>query len=99
MRPRRCYPRFVKQCPKCFKSVADDTWLCDCGNEFHDEELHSRRAPAASVRPVCRLFASLLAFPVGVSIAWLLLIYVPRNRGGQGPDLAPDLTGVLPTFV
>jgi hypothetical protein len=48
---------------------------------------------------VCRFFATVTGLPVVASFAYLLLVYMPRNRGGSGPDLAPDFTAVLPIFT
>jgi|GEM_PF-4188296 len=50
-------------------------------------------------RPVCRFFASLFAVPVVIALCYLFFVLVPSARGGSGPDVGPDLRGVLPLFV
>jgi hypothetical protein len=50
-------------------------------------------------RPVCRFFASFLAVPVLISLYYLFFVLMPSARGGSGPDIGPDLRGVLPVFA
>ncbi len=88
----------MKECPKCSKSVEDDSWLCECGYEFSA----GGQPVAAAVphrRPVCRFFASLLAVPVSIALGYLFFVLMPSGRGGSGPDVGADLRGVLPVFV
>lgn len=90
-------PHSVKQCPKCSQSVAGDSWLCECGYEFGPEP-RPVAAPAPQPRPVCRFFASLLAIPVALALVSLFVLMSPAH-GGSGPDVGPDLRGVLPVFT
>ena len=43
--------------------------------------------------------AIVCAIPVAISLAYMLAIYMPRNRGGSGPDKIPDFAAVVPVFV
>jgi hypothetical protein len=57
----------VKQCPKCSKSVADDSWLCDCGHEF------ARIQPAAKTSSTIRPTRLRAAFVVQLIFGIALL--------------------------
>jgi hypothetical protein len=50
-------------------------------------------------RPVCRFFASFLLVPVIIALYHLFFVLMPSARGGSGPDVGPDLRGVLPIFT
>lgn len=55
--------------------------------------------PTKRVRPICLVATILCAIPVAISLVYMLAVYLPRNRGGSGPDQIPDFTAVGPVFV
>lgn len=88
----------MKHCPKCSKTVASDAWLCDCGYEFSADP-SAVVATESRHRPVFRFFAAVLAVPVTIALGYMFFVLMPSARGGSGPDVGPDLRGVLPVFV
>ena len=80
----------MKQCPKCTKAVANDSWLCECGYAFRCS-FHTILytvtwfVALAATDPTLRMWPVGWMFPVG------LFVFVFAPSDSHGPDSGVNL--------